>query len=457
MTLRRRMPAAWARLAVVIASHALWGCHETISYKDGEIPFEPNRPTILTPTPVQPYTGANEIVLEAQGRFPTGLDLHQKVIWRTCTPNGGVCHNSKEFPDLRTPASFAASFGTPCNVQPGEYTSVFDGCERPGDRLRLDGGLRSGPIEIAWIEQVNGLDANPSGEITGETPGLHIHLATPLESDNNESWGTAHFERSFVDGTQVTDIEFASFTTQWWRVGDGTHLFGRVRDYQVDDVEELIDVGIQEGDANRNGTFGATLGQGVRMLVPGRPEESYLIGRIRGEMFDTPLPGSRMPLANPPLTIPEMLGLFCLIEGFPAGGDEAYLSNPIDYVNCSYSAAPEDLNLLGNGVTWASRVQPILETNCGGCHSEQDAQGGLVLVGEGVYGRLLMPSIQVPELPLIDPASAETSYLYMKLVDADGIVGSVMPYNPLTGAGRLSEAELGDILTWISNGAVEDQ
>jgi len=32
-----------------------------------------------------------------------------------------------------------------------------------------------------------------------------------------------------------------------------------------------------------------------------------------------------------------------------------------------------------------------------------------------------------------------------------------MPYNPLTGEGRLTEAELGDILTWITNGAVEDQ
>src|SRR5690606_19974885 len=118
---------------------------------------------------------------------------------------------------------------------------------------------------------------------------------------------------------------------------------------------------------------------------------------------------------------------------------------------------PEDLNLLGNGVTWASRVQPILEANCGGCHSATDAQGGLVLVGEGVYERLLGPSAQVPELPLVAPADAETSYLYMKLVGADGIIGNAMPYNPLTGEGRLTEAELGDILTWISNGAVEDQ
>jgi hypothetical protein len=70
---------------------------------------------------------------------------------------------------------------------------------------------------------------------------------------------------------------------------------------------------------------------------------------------------------------------------------------------------------------------------------------------------LLEPSAQVPDLALIEPGDAEASYLYQKLVGADGIVGNVMPYNPLTGEGRLSEAELGDILTWISNGAVEDQ
>jgi hypothetical protein len=32
-----------------------------------------------------------------------------------------------------------------------------------------------------------------------------------------------------------------------------------------------------------------------------------------------------------------------------------------------------------------------------------------------------------------------------------------MPYNPLTGEGTLGEAEIGDILTWIQNGAVENE
>ena len=54
-------------------------------------------------------------------------------------------------PDLRTPASFASTFGSKCNVQAGEWQSVYDGCERPGDRISFDGyygevveiGLRS--------------------------------------------------------------------------------------------------------------------------------------------------------------------------------------------------------------------------------------------------------------------------------------------------------------------------
>ena len=32
-----------------------------------------------------------------------------------------------------------------------------------------------------------------------------------------------------------------------------------------------------------------------------------------------------------------------------------------------------------------------------------------------------------------------------------------MPFNPLTGEGRLTEAELGDILTWITNGAINEK
>ncbi len=436
----------------------LSACRETVDYNSGNIDFEPDRPEVPTSNDVQPYAGDDEIVLDAQARFATGLDLHKKIIWRTCTPNGGVCHNAKEYPDLRTPANLAAAFEAPCNVQPGEFSSVFDGCESVGDRVQFDGGFDADPIEIAYIEQIAGEAQDyEEGQVPSDAPGLHMFLTAPLVTDRERSYGTVRFLRSFVDAGTVSELSYASYTTEWAVLDGGTHLFGRVQEYQLEEVQELLNVGIVEADANRNQTLGASMNLGVAMLVPGRPEDSYLIARIRGEIHDDPIPGSRMPLANAPLSIAEMLALYCLVEGWPEGGDQAYLSSPIDYSSCSYSDDPESLNLLGNGVTWAARVKPILEANCGGCHSEQEQQGDLVLVGDGVYERLLEASLQVPELPLIEPGDAEGSYLYRKLIDADEIVGNPMPYNPLTGEGRLTEAELGDILTWISNGAVEDQ
>ena len=256
----------------------------------------------------------------------------------------------------------------------------------------------------------------------------------------------------------MSESAYASYRTNWWLSSDRTHLLGRVQEYQVEDVQELVGVGIVMGDANRNGVFGSHMGTPVSMLEPGDPFGSYLIGRMRGEIHQgEPVPGSRMPLANPPLTVDEMLALFCLVEGFPEGGDGALLSGPIDYNACSFSTNPDQLNLLGNGVTWESRVKLILEFNCGGCHNEDDPQGGITLLGDGVYARLLEPSVQMSDMNLIEPGDPDSSYLYLKLIGDERIEGRQMPYNPLTGEGSLSQAELADIETWITQGAVEDE
>jgi len=449
---------AHSAVALSLAVVALAGCRESVDYNSGRIEFDPDRPQVPEAEDITPYDGEDETVLEAQRRFPTGLELHQKVIWRTCTPNGGVCHNAKEYPDLRTPANLASAFEAPCNVQPGEPTSVFDGCEKPGDRIHFGGSFDADPVEIGYIEQIPGEAEDFDEEnVPLDLPGLHVHLISALQTERQRSYATARFVRTFVDGGEVEELTYASFETQWYVLEEGMHLYGRVREYQFDEVEELLNVGIREADANRNGVAGATLGNDVAMLVPGRPEDSYLIARIRGQMHDDPIPGSRMPLANPPLSVAEMLALYCLVESWPEGADQNYLSSPIDFRDCSYSEDPEALNLLGNGVTWEARVRPILEANCGGCHSEAERQGDLILVGDGVYERLLEASAQVPDFALIEPGDPEASYLYMKLTGAEDITGNVMPYNPLTGEGRLTEAEIGDILTWISNGAIEDQ
>jgi hypothetical protein len=453
----RRALSALGALAL-----GLVGCREFVDYNSGNIDFDPDRPQIDEAAEVEPYTGDDEVVLTAQARFPTGLDLHKKVIWRTCTPNGGVCHNTKEYPDLHTPANFAAAFSAPCNIQSGEFGAVYDGCERAGDRVRFDGyGFGDEEVEVGWVELVPGQaqdygDAEPPPD----APGLHVHLAAPMspEGEGRQAYGTMTFIRTFVDDAgQVQESAYASYRSAWWRIGDGTHLLAGVEEYQAEDAQELLVTGIVMGDANRNGVFGAHDGEPVSMLAPGDPVGSYLIGRMRGEIHGEAVPGSRMPLANPPLTIDEMLALFCLVEGFPVGGDSSMLSGPIDYNACSFAANPADLNLLGDGVTWEARIKKILEFNCGGCHNQDDPQGSLTLLGDGVYERLLEPSGQLSDMALIEPGDPTQSYLFLKLTGDDRIEGLQMPYNPLTGEGSLSQAEISDIETWIFNGAVEDE
>lgn len=441
----------YATLALVLG-----GCTVGTSFDPGEIDFEPDRPDTETENDPAPYTGDDPIVLEAQSKFRTGIEFHQKVIWRTCTPNGGVCHNSKEFPDLRTPANFVNAFGSNCNVQYGEYQSVYDRCERPGDRFRLSGGgINTGQVEVGWLESIPGMYFEGEGLPPEDSPGLHIHLADPLPGDQPIFYSTGEFERTFINDGVVEDFAFAEYTTLWYIMPDRTHLIGEVRDYQLDQVTNLLSVGVIEGDPNRNGVFGAREDDPVHLLEPGSPETSYLIARLRGTMMGEEVPGSRMPLANAPFTVPEMLALFCLVEGFPEEGTEADLNRGIDYANCSYSEDPGNLGLLGEGVTWAGRISLILEANCGGCHGGATPQAGLLLTGPDVYDRLLQPSSQVAGLNLIEPGMPEASYLYLKLIGDDSIMGNPMPYNPLTGEGTLGEAEIGDILTWIQNGAVE--
>lgn len=436
------------------------GCREFVDYNSGNIDFEPDRPEINDAEEVEPYDGDNELVIEAQERFPTGLELHNKVIWRTCTPNGGVCHNAAEYPDLRTPATFVEAFSAPCNIQAGEYQSVYDGCEQPGDRLVLNGGpYNDNPNEVGYLQYIPG-ELGDDETPTEESPGLHIVLAEPIGygNDSGQGYATAEFIRTFEADGELYESEYASFQTNWSVLGDGTHLYGQIRQYQVNGVNELLTVGLVEGDGNRNGTFGAKEEHGsVHLLEPGSPETSYLIARVRGEMYDEQIPGSRMPLANAPLTIPEMLSLFCMVEAFPEGGDLDDFSGPIDYNGCSYADDPESLNLLGSGVTWESRIKIVFQANCGGCHSGTQPAAGLDMLSDDVYESLLQESSQLPDMKLIEPGDPMASYLFLKLIDDDQIEGNPMPFNPLTGEGSLTQAEISDIETWILNGAIEDE
>lgn len=410
------------------------------------------------------YTGSDALVQEAQDKYYDGFALHAEVIRPTCGPINGVCHNAKEYPDLHTPANFVDAVDAPCNVQAGTPEGVYDRCERPGDRLRLNDTQTE--LEIGYIEYIPGEFAGDDTP-TAESPGLHIWLAGSWTGDADFR-STVRFIRTFVnDAGQVQDLPFFSFNSRFWVISDapyayegdtvGTHLLGQVRNNQTTTLEALLSVGIIEGDKNRNGILGARHAEGesgVRMITPGQPEASYLVGRMRGSLAGEAVPGTRMPLANDPLDNAEMLALYCFIEGLATRPGPVDMAAPIDYEQCSYSATPEDLAMLGTGVTWSGRIQNILEFNCGGCHSGDAPSAGLNLLEGDVYTRLLEASAQVPELPLVTPGQPLRSYLWLKLIADPSITGQGMPIDPLSGTRELDSQELADIRTWIEEGAL---
>src|SRR5262249_21668408 len=92
---------------------------------------------------------AVEAVKLAERRFPSMIDLHAGVIARTCSPNRGVCHASKNSPNLTTATGLLRAIGAPCNAATPDPRAGFDACERPADRMIVGDAA----IKVAWIDR----------------------------------------------------------------------------------------------------------------------------------------------------------------------------------------------------------------------------------------------------------------------------------------------------------------
>lgn len=253
-------------------------------------------------------------ITEARALYPNFLTLQAQVIAKTCSPNPGVCHQGNNYPDLKTPGALLAAIEAPCNVELPDPVQGWDACERRADWL-IAGDFTT---ELSWLERLGpgrwraGLRRAPDVSET-RRPQIYSRereaVLEPLEEWN------ARIE--LVAGSSEALIEIAAMDT-----------------FLIEFIDAALGAAIG-GDPNRNGVFGVELTERRgALVVPGSVEQSYLWGRITGTV-----PGTRMPLANAPLTNAAYAAIACWIEGL---SDAPKATDPIDYDGCAYAEAPLD-------------------------------------------------------------------------------------------------------------------
>ncbi|MDB4965634.1 MAG: hypothetical protein JWN44_1323 [Myxococcales bacterium] len=250
-------------------------------------------------------------------QYPTYRALHEAVVTPTCGPRGGVCHNSKQFPDLHTPENMLAVIGARCNQLTESAAQVSDQCEPPGDLLILDGGADAGTKTRIGFVTVD--PASPPQWVT-----LTTH--DPIAHD-----GSAVAFSIVRDGDPKSPLtlkypaQLATHAGQSVVTISNLPLLGPgMRSFLTTPYMPGYDGELQLGDPNQNGKFGYDMGEAL--IKPGAPAQSFLVQRILGTV------PPRMPLANGDLTADQTYALQCWI--LQLDPDAANADGPIDYSRC---------------------------------------------------------------------------------------------------------------------------
>ncbi len=394
------------------------------------VPDDPEGP------PVDAY------IEEARTEFPTYLDLHEKVVTRTCSPNGGVCHNEKEYPDLHTPETMLSQLDVPCNLAETDPLNLFNGCESRGDTLRFTTGNNTNfSSSIGYVA----LNTDELGAVLNAV----IYVKDPIP---NAMLGPGVFESIVVERETANGMLTVGQIDMAASYAPGMMAL-QINGYAElpSEAKTLLETDLKPGDPNRDGVFGFDEDP-FRLLLPGDPWKSYLLQRLQGNV-----PGSPMPLANQQLSAPEIIAMACWIEGAADPGGDLPSTN-IDYDNCEYAAAFGETPT-GSGSKFSENVLPILATRCAtaGCHGNVAPAAGLDLTPGVAYANLMLPATQNPDFARVTPGNPTNSYLVVKL-NTNGISGLQMPLDPTSpsGSSPLSPEEIEVIRTWISYGAPND-
>jgi hypothetical protein len=378
-------------------------------------------------------------------------------IYRGCGPNGGVCHNANEFPNLSSVASIVDNIGRDCNQKRESADTLHDMCERLGDVIEISNGTL--PIEIASFEPVDVQAAIP------RTWKLHLRSA-PTEVP---TWHDLKVFRDSEDPLYHVGYYMQSMAPDLEDPTGRTIILSlsppppNPTDYDAGAAmsEVLASSGspsdpfeIQVGDPNRNGTFGAE--RGAKVIKPRDPLRSYLLRRLTD-----PNAGPLMPRANCCFwTKAALRATWCWIAGLQPDGANAL--DPIAYATCPASPSVELLYPTpgpecesagmcpveaGTGTgepKFPSIYTEIMVPKCGGmgCHDQEPA-GFVDMTSEEAAFQSLIPKVVAG-----DPAA---SILYQRL-NEDTCSGEceTMPLGrPLL---PVEDREL--IRQWIQDGAL---
>lgn len=418
-----------------------------------------------TCTPPVPPVRMNPVIPPAPDRdrevaamYPTLTELYQGAqgMYRGCGPNGNVCHNARQYPNLNSLGAVTLTVNQPCNQLQDDPTRIDDWCERQGDIVRI-GDAR---LELAYFQRLA-----EATEMQGERWLMVVNGEVPmLDRDTNISVVRAREGRSddYLLGFDRRKLSADPMRPNALIIQLDTNDENEQRALARAGLPAETNA-IQFGDPNRNGLYGRLLGNAL--VVPGHPEKSYLMRRLVD-----PSAGPIMPLANCCFWSKQSLrALWCWIAGLNADGSNA--RDPIDYRVCpdgptenvvyptpgpmceSAGLCPiRATNAIPSDPTWANVYQNILVPRCGGvgCHRGGDTAGNLDLGSENTaYSQLTaaMPARVVAGNP-------NMSMLYQRLTQMCGASGACRRM-PL-GQPSLPVNETDVIARWIQAGAQHD-
>jgi hypothetical protein len=285
-------------------------------------------------------------VASAAQKYPDVHALFAGTVTRTCSPNNGVCHNNRQFPDLQTASGLLQTVNARCNQLRDDPLTIDNLCEPLGDLFRVG----------AFASRIGNVSATPP---TGTPNTITLTLHDPLPPSTSgevalvrEVPGLSAVTLPIPDSARAILDPGTQAVTLWWAPLDDAAAAaapgGTLATFLVPTRRVAGEATqVQLGDPNGDGIFGADLGGAL--VKPGRPLDSYLFLRVRGAIEVGPDQRStntavaqgtepQMPLANRTYwDDPDAItALGCWIAGL--SGD-ASPEAQIDYGRCDPDVA----------------------------------------------------------------------------------------------------------------------